>query len=97
MESMQQIAAVVVVLGLFAAMLYWLRGKGLARFSVKGLGRGATRRMQSLERLPLTAQHSLHLVKIGERVLLVTVSPGGCSVVDGSGWNVPADDQEAYR
>ena len=32
--------------------------------------------------LPLTPQHSLHLVSVAGRTLLVAVSPGGCMVVD---------------
>src|SRR5262245_19430131 len=43
--------------------------------------------MQSLERISLTPQHSLHLVRVAGRVLLVAVSPGGCSVLEGPGWD----------
>lgn len=83
MEAIQQTLVVVFVLGLLGATLYWLRGQGIARFSGKTLGRGGARRMQSIERLPLTPQHSLHLVNVGGRTLLIAVSPGGCSVLDG--------------
>jgi flagellar biogenesis protein FliO len=55
----------------------------MARFNGKGMGRGAARRMQTIERLALTPQHSLHLVNVSGRVLLIAVSPGGCSVLDG--------------
>lgn len=40
------------------------------------------RRMQVLERLPLTPQHSLHLVRIEERIVVVASGPGGCSVLE---------------
>jgi len=40
--------------------------------------------MQAIERLSLTPQHSLHLVSVSGRVLLIAVSPGGCSLLDGS-------------
>ena len=60
MEAIQQTLVVVFVLGLLGATLYWLRGQGMARFSGKALGRGA-RRMQTVERLALSPQHSLHL------------------------------------
>ena len=79
----QQILAVLFVLGLLGGTLFWLRSKGLARFAATGLRRSSGRRMQSLERLPLTAQHSLHLVSVSGRVLLIAVSPGGCTVLDG--------------
>ena len=82
MEAIQQALVVVFVLGLLGATLYWLRGQGMARFSGKALGRGA-RRMQTVERLALSPQHSLHLVNVDGRALLIAVSPGGCSVLNG--------------
>jgi len=82
MEAMQPALAVLLVLGLLGGALYCLRAKGVARFSGKGLGRSGARQMQTLERLTLTPQHSLHLVSVGGRTLLVAVSPGGCTVVD---------------
>ena len=54
----------------------------MARFSGKALGRGA-RRMQTVECLALSPQHSLHLVNVDGRALLIAVSPGGCSVLNG--------------
>jgi flagellar biogenesis protein FliO len=42
----------------------------------------APRRMQVVERLPLTPQHSLHLVRIDGRLLVVASGPGGCSVLE---------------
>jgi flagellar biogenesis protein FliO len=83
MEAIQQGLVVLFVLGLLGATLYWLRGQGIARFSGKGAGRGGARRMQIIERLSLSPQHSLQLVNVGGRVLLISVSPGGCSLLDG--------------
>ena len=83
MEAIQQTLVVVFVRGLLGGTLYWLRRKGLAQFNVTGVGRTGARRMQTLERLALTPQHSLHLVNVSGRVLLIAVSPGGCSVLDG--------------
>jgi len=83
METVQQICAVLLVLGLLGGCLFWLRGRGMAQFSGGGLGRGK-RRMQPIERLSLTPQHSLHLVNVGGRVLLIAVGPGGFSVLDGN-------------
>ena len=85
MESLQQIFGVLVVLGLFGGTLWWLRSRGLARFS------GITKRrnggiMQSVESLPLSAGNVLHLVRIADRGLLITSSPTGCRVVDSSPW-----------
>jgi flagellar biogenesis protein FliO len=83
MEVLQPVLAVLFVLGLLGGGLYCLRAKGLARFNGKGFGPPAARQLQALERLALTPQHSLHLVSVGGKILLVAVSPGGCTVVEG--------------
>ena len=93
MEAIQQALVVVFVLGLLGATVYWLRGQGLARFKGKG-GRAGARRMQTTERLALSPQHSLHLVNVSGRVLLIAVSPAGCSVLDGE---VRLQDRQAEK
>jgi len=97
MEDLQPVLAVLFVLGLLGGALYWLRAKGLARFNGKSLGRSATRQMRVLERLPLTPNHSMHIVSVGGRRLLVAVSPGGCTVVDAAAWQIsgqiPGEDR----
>ena len=97
MDAMQPALAVVFVLGLLGGGLYCLRAKGLARFNGKGFGRPAARQMHALERLALTPQHSLHLVSVGGRVMLIAVSPGGCAVVEGVSPQVSTDATGGYR
>lgn len=95
MDSIQPVLAALFVLGLLGGALYLLRAKGMARFNSKGLGafgRQGGRQMQAIERLSLTPQHSLHLVSVGGRTLLVAVSPGGCNVVDGVALPVSAEN-----
>lgn len=84
MEDIQQVMAVIAVLIALGTSLYVLRSKGLVRFAMQGKPGSNTRRLQSVERLPLTAQHSLHLVKVGGREILIAVSPSGCSVIEGA-------------
>jgi flagellar biogenesis protein FliO len=86
-EPFQQATAVFVVMALLGITFYWLRSRGIARFTLPGMAGSNQRRLQSIERLPLTAHHSLHLVKVSGRVVLIAVSPGGCSVLDGGDWN----------
>ncbi len=83
METVQPILAIVFVLALLGGTLYWLRVKGLVRFSGTAIVRQSSKHMQALERLSLTPQHSLHLVSVDGRTLLVAISPGGCTVIDG--------------
>jgi len=94
MEVIQQTLVVVFVLGLLGATLYWLRKQGVARFNGKGMVRGSARRMQTIERLALSPQHSLHLVNVSGRVLLIAVSPGSCSVLDGE---VSLEDRQVAK
>ena len=81
MDAFQQTGSVVLVLGLLAAALWWLRRKGLAQFAVGGLRRKAERRMELIERLPLTPNHSLHLVRVADKTVLIALSPSGCTVL----------------
>ena len=92
MEEIQQAVIVMGGLAAFGIALYVLRNRGVVRFGVKGLRNTETRRLQAIERLPLTAQHSLHLVKVSGRIMLIAVSPGGCSVLDGAGWDAGRND-----
>ena len=77
MDLIRQLSAAGGVLALLAATLRWLGRRGIVRPS----GRAAARRLQSLERLALGPQHTLHLVRLGGTALLVASSPAGCSLV----------------
>ncbi len=93
---LQQILAILLVLGLLMGMLYLLRRRGLAQFSGK-LARGGSRpkQMQVLERIALSPQHSLHLVSVRSAVFLIGVSPSGCNkVVRLAGSDSPVELQE---
>ncbi len=92
MEELQQATIVIGVLAALAIALYVLRSKGVVQFATPVRGGANARRLQSIERLPLTAQHSLHLVRVAGRVMLIAVSPGGCSVLDGAGWESKGDE-----
>jgi flagellar biosynthetic protein FliO len=77
--------AVFFVLALLFGLLWLARRKGLAALSLRlvsgpGLGRAA-KQMRVVERVPLSGQHSLHLVACAGRLLVVAVSPAGCSML----------------
>ena len=93
MEAIRPILAMCLVLGLLGGSLWWLRRKGLAQFSRPGLGR-SQRRMQVVEKLPLSPGHSLHLVRVGDRTLLVASSPGGCALLEASAGDGPPRGSE---
>jgi flagellar biosynthetic protein FliO len=85
MDPGQQYAGVAVVLLLLGATLWWLRRRGYASV---GMGRRGGRRLETLERLALGPQHSLHLVRIGRTVAVVSCSPGGCALLQ----TLPAEE-----
>jgi flagellar biogenesis protein FliO len=76
---MNQFLAVTVVLAALGGTLWWLRRNGFA--SMLPVRRGAARRMECLERLSLSPQHTLHLVRMDGKVLVVASSPAGCSLM----------------
>jgi len=79
MEGIQQAAAVALVLALLGATLWWLRRRGIA---MPAMGRKpGSRRLESLERLPLGPQQTLHLVRVGQTALLLASSASGCALV----------------
>jgi flagellar biogenesis protein FliO len=80
MEDMyRQFFLVLVVLGILVTALYLLKQRGVVRF--KGLPGGPDRVMKVVERVPLTAQHTVHLVQIGHRKVLIASSPGSCQLI----------------
>jgi flagellar biosynthetic protein FliO len=80
MELINQVAAVAAVLGALGAMAWWLRRRGpIERASFR---RSSGKRLESLERLALGPHQTLHLVRMGNRALLLAASPSGCSLLD---------------
>jgi flagellar biogenesis protein FliO len=69
--------AAVAVLGCLALALYWARRKGLTQFA----GRSPAKEVQVVERVALTPQHSLFVVRAGGERLLLGVSPAGCQLL----------------
>lgn len=79
---LQQFLAVFLVLGLLVGALWLARRKGFASMRLPLVRSSASgRNMQVIERVTLSAQHSLHLVSLGGRLIVVGVSPGGVSRV----------------
>jgi flagellar biogenesis protein FliO len=62
-----------------AALLWYLRKHGLA---ARASARRASRNLETLERLALAPQHTLHLVRAGEHFLVIGCSPAGCAVLE---------------
>jgi flagellar biogenesis protein FliO len=79
-DTVQPTIAVFFVLALLGVALWWLRGRSFARFNIST--RGSGKRLEHMERLAFTPTHSLHLVRVEDRVLLVAVAPGSCTLLE---------------
>ena len=76
---MEFAAQTMLALGIPAALallVRWLQRRGMATLS------GQERRLQVVERVSLTAQHSLHLVRVDGKHLIVSSGPGGCTLLE---------------
>jgi flagellar biogenesis protein FliO len=86
----QQITAVFLVLALLAAALWFLRSRGLAQYRGPARRKSA-RHLEAIARLPLTPQHSVHLIRVSDHTILLAVSPSGCVLVERMEWNAAGE------
>ena len=81
MELTREVFSVLVVFGLLGAALWALRRGGAASLRNWRPAGGQRQSLESVERLSLTPQHALHLVRIGGRELVVATHPQGCALL----------------
>jgi len=77
MDWIRQIAAIAFVFGLLGGALWWLRRRGMAGWRPAG-----SPKMAVIDRLRLTPQHSVHIVRVGKRNFLIAVHANGCTLLD---------------
>ena len=79
MDILQQITMVGAVLALLGGALWFLRRRGKWNgFPVRG-----ERKLAVIERLTLTPQHTICLVRVGDRTMLIGTAPSMCQVLSG--------------
>jgi flagellar biosynthetic protein FliO len=81
---LQQFVIVLAVLGLLCGALWVLKRKGWARTGLRRQRDDGQPRLEVIDRLPLTPNHSLHLVRLADRTLLIGLSPSGCNLLESS-------------
>ncbi len=86
MEAGNQALAVLLVLGLLGGLMWWLRSKGAASWPVVRKRRGEGY-LRSVERVQLSATHSVHLLRYGDKALLISVSPSGVNTIEIASWS----------
>ena len=79
-----EIWIVLAVCGAACLLVWQLRRRGLAQ-GPRFLSR-AGRTLASVERLALTSQHSLHLLRVHDQAILIAASPAGCQVIRSFDW-----------
>ena len=95
MEIVQELAAIGGVLALLAATLWWLRKPGFA--AIGSTRRNSGRKLECLERLSLGPRQTLHLVRMGDRALLLASTPAGCSLLERMAYQELEAPREAFR
>ena len=80
MEFLERCGVAGFVLLIFAAALWALQQRGIVRLPRPSPR--AERRLQIIERLQLTPQHSLCLIRLENRVLLIGTAPTNCQLLD---------------
>ena len=86
MELLPQFFAILFVLALLAAAIWLLRRRSLLQFNLPGRTGHSPRQIRAVERLSLTPQHSLHLLRVGERAVLISTHPAGCTLLENLPW-----------
>jgi flagellar biogenesis protein FliO len=79
MEAVQQVAGIVIVFGLLGLAVWKLRA-GTSPLPWPR-ARGNSRALASVERIALTPQHAIHVVRVQGRELVVLTHPQGCSLL----------------
>ena len=82
MDSVQSFLAVLLVLGLLAGTLAALRRRFPPVWRLQRFNSGTARRMELLERMSLGPHHAVHLIRIGDRSVLVATTPASCQVLE---------------
>ena len=80
MDLLQQLAAVALVLALLGAALWLLQRKRLSPLITLGPRRSGPRQLEVVERVTLSPQHSLALVRVNDTLVLVGTGPGVCEI-----------------
>jgi flagellar biogenesis protein FliO len=82
MEIMRQFAGIVITLGLLAAALWALRRKGYTTWR----RRSGTRVIEIIESRGLAPGHTLHLVRVADRVMALATHGSGCTLLESRPW-----------
>ena|SRR5690348_16859002 len=82
MEIAEQVSMVLLVFAILGGLVWFLKRRGMATFALPMRKSGKTRQLEVLERVALSPQHALHLVRVADKVLLIGTAPTACTLLD---------------
>lgn len=82
MELLQPLLAIALVFGLLLGARWALRRRGLLVPAGLGRARKGSARLEVIERVALAPQHSLQLVRVADRALVIELHAGGCTLLE---------------
>jgi len=85
--ALRQALSVLLVFSLLGLALWKLRRPGSAFRPPWRKQGAATRALEPVERLALTPQHVLHLVRVQGHEIVLATHPNGCTLLNGAGSN----------
>lgn len=101
MEILPQLLAVLGVFSLLGLTLWWLRRRAAGRsaplsFRISKRGKSVYPKMlERVDALQLSPTHSLNLIRMADRAILVGISPSGFYLVESSPWKTLEAQREA--
>jgi flagellar biogenesis protein FliO len=104
LEILPQLLAVLAVFALLGFTLWWLKRRGAVQ-GVPLMGfrlpsarsRTQTKVLQRVDALQLSPTHSLSLVRMADRAILIGTSPSGFYLVESSSWKTVQAQVEAQQ
>jgi flagellar biogenesis protein FliO len=81
MDLAQQFIVVFFVLATLCGALWWLKANGWAQVRSPFPSQG-NKQLQVIERLALSPQHSVQIIRVSQKLLLVAISPAGCQLLE---------------
>jgi len=92
-DFLPQLSGIIAVFALLAFTLWFLKKKGAVRivsflpFRLSARRpRGGERLLERIDGLQLSPTHSLSLIRMDDRAILIGISPGGFCLVESSPW-----------
>ena len=88
MDLIRQLGGIALTMALLACALWWLRRKGSVQFRGGRFGTGRSSHvMEVIESKRLGPAHTLHLVRVADRVLALATHGGGCTMLEARPWS----------